>query len=151
MDDRAAIGEVVKTFFAAFTSGPGAGERLAGLRELFAPQAVVVRACGDPAVYDVDGFVAPRAELLTGGRLTGFREWPLDGRTEVFGDVAAHTCTYAKEGVLDGRPFTGRGFKSLHLVRLDGRWLITSVVWDDERDGLTTGPWVYGDHAHSIP
>lgn len=136
MDDRTAIGEVVATFFAAFTSGPGADGRLAGLPGLFVPQAVIVRACGDTAIYDVEGFVAPRAELLTGGRLTDFREWSVDGRTDVFGDVAVHTGTYAKEGVLDGRPFTGRGFKSLHLVRLSGRWLISSVVWEDEREGL---------------
>jgi len=133
MDDEAAIADVIGTFFAAFTSGPEVRTRLAELRELFRPEAVIVRAGVDPAVYDVDGFIAPRAELLTGGRLADFREWEVDGRTDRFGDVAGHVCTYAKEGVLDGRPFTGRGFKSLQLVRLDGRWRISALAWDDER------------------
>jgi len=137
MDDRAAIAEVVATFFAAFASGPDVRTRLAALRELFLPQAVIVRTAGEPVVYDVSGFLAPRAELLTGGRLTGFREWELDGRTDRFGDVAGHACTYAKEGVLDGQPFTGRGFKTLQLVRMDGRWRISALAWDDERAGLS--------------
>ncbi len=140
MDDRAAIDDVVRTFFAAFASGPDVAARLAGLRELFLPEAVIVKAGGDPAVYGVEAFIAPRAELLTGGRLTGFAEWELAGRTDLFGDVAGHVCTYAKEGVLDGRPFTGRGFKTLQFVRLGGGWLISAVAWDDERDGLTVPP-----------
>lgn len=137
MEDRAAIAELVETFFAAFASGPDVLTRLAALRELFLPQAVIVRAAGEPVVYDVDGFIAPRAELLTGGRLTGFREWEVDGRTDRFGDVAGHVSTYAKEGVLDGQPFTGRGFKTLQLVRWDGRWRISALAWDDERPGLS--------------
>lgn len=132
-DDESKIAELVGTFFAAFTSGPGADERLAALRAAFLPEAVIVRACGDPAIYDVDGFLTPRAELLTGGRLTGFREWPLTGRTDAFGDVAQHVCSYAKEGVLDGEPFTGRGFKTLQFLRTPGGWRISAVAWDDER------------------
>ena len=131
-DDDAAIGEAVRTFFAAFTSGPDVRDRLDGLRALFLPQAVIVRTGPDPAVYDVGGFIAPRAELLTGGRLSDFREWELAGRTDRFGDVAARACTYAKEGVLDGERFTGRGFKSLQLARLDGRWRISALAWEDE-------------------
>ena len=133
MDDRTVIDGVVGSFFAAFASGPDVRARLDALRESFLPEAVIVRGGLDPAIYDVDGFIAPRAELLTGGRLAGFREWEVDGRTDLFGDVAARTCTYAKEGVLDGRPFSGRGFKTLQFVRLDGRWRISALAWDDER------------------
>ena len=129
----AAIEGVVGTFFAAFTSGPECAARLEALREVLLPEAVVVRTCGgEPLAYDVDGFIAPRRELLTGGRLVDFREWPLSGRTDVFGDIAQWFGGYAKVGVQDGRPFTGGGMKTIQLVRTSLGWRISAAAWDDE-------------------
>jgi hypothetical protein len=137
-DDRAVIAGIVRTFFAAFTSEEDGGARLDALRQLFLPGAVIVRTGGgEPAVYDVDSFIAPRRELLAGGTLTGFREWELSGRTEIFGDIAQHFCGYAKAGVQQGVPFTGRGMKTLQFVRTPAGWRISAAAWDDEREGLT--------------
>lgn len=135
--DRAAIAHIVETFFAAFTSGSDSTERLDALRELFIPEAVIVRTCGGlPTVYGVDSFIAPRQALLSGGALVGFSEWELSGRTDVFGDIAQHFCSYAKAGVQDGTPFTARGMKTLQFVRTSAGWRISAAAWDDERDGL---------------
>ena len=132
--DRQAIGAVVRTFFAAFATGPDLAERMAALRAAFLPEAVVVRTCGgEPTAYDVEGFIAPREAMLTDGTLSEFREWELDGHTELFGDVAHHFCGYAKEGVQDGSPTSGRGMKSLQLVRTGAGWRISAAAWDDER------------------
>jgi hypothetical protein len=139
--DRDAIAAIVRTFFAAFTSGPDSAARLDALREAFLPQAVIVRTCGgEPAVYDVDGFIAPRQALLSGGTLVDFREWELSGRTEVFGDIAQHFCSYAKSWVQDGQPCTGRGMKTLQFVRVPAGWRISAAAWDDERPGLALDP-----------
>jgi hypothetical protein len=136
--DRAEIAGLVRTFFAAFTSGPDCAGRLDALRQAFLPEAVIVRTCGGPpAVYDVDGFLTPRQALLTGGTLVDFTEWELSGRTEVFGDIAQHFCGYAKSGVQDGIPFTGRGMKTLQFVRTPAGWRISAAAWDDERNGLS--------------
>jgi hypothetical protein len=136
--DRAEIAGIVRTFFAAFTSGPDSTDRLDALRQVFLPEAVIIRTGGgEPAVYDVDGFIAPRQELLASGTLTDFREWELSGRTEIFGDIAQHFCGYAKSGVQDGTPFTARGMKTLQFVRTPAGWRISAAAWDDEREGLT--------------
>src|ERR1700760_2345820 len=114
--DRDAIAELVRTFFAAFTSGPSTSARLDALRALFVPNAVIVRAGGgEPAIYDVEAFIAPREALLTGGSLIDFSEWEVSGRTDVFGDIAAHFCTYAKTGVQNGARFSTRGMKTLQF------------------------------------
>jgi hypothetical protein len=135
--DREAVADVVRVFFGAFTSGPDSAARLEALRALFLPEAVIVRTCGlEPAVYDVEGFIAPRAALLSGGTLLDFSEWELEGHTEVFGDIAHHVASYAKAGVQDGTPFTGRGMKTMQLVRTAGGWRISAVAWDDEREGV---------------
>ncbi|TQN45635.1 uncharacterized protein DUF4440 [Humibacillus xanthopallidus] len=135
--DQAAIEGMVKAFFGAFASGPGCAERMDRLRGLLLPQAVIVRTCGlEPAVMGVEEFIAPREALLTGGSLTDFREWPVEGRIEVFGDIAHWFGSYAKAGAQDGEPFTGRGMKTIQLVRTTGGWRISAAAWDDERDGL---------------
>jgi hypothetical protein len=139
-DTAADIGEIeglVKAFFGAFTSGPDSARRLDTLRSVLLPGAVIVRTCGmEPAVYDVEGFIAPRAALLSGGTLVDFEEWPLSGRTDVFGDIAHWFGAYAKEGVQGGEPFTGRGMKSLQFVRTAEGWRISAAAWDDERPGV---------------
>jgi hypothetical protein len=138
--DREAIAAIVRTFFAAFTSGPDSAARLDDLRAVFLPGAVIVRTCGgEPTVYGVDSFIAPRQALLSGGTLVDFREWELSGQTEVFGDIAQHFCGYAKAGVQDGTPFTARGMKTLQFVRTSAGWRISAAAWDDERDGRTIG------------
>jgi hypothetical protein len=136
--DRTAISDIVRAFLAAFVSGPSAPARLSRLESLFVPEAVIVRTCGgEPAVYGVDSFIAPRRALLTSGALVDFREWELRGRIEIFGDMALYFGSYAKAGVQDGTPFSARGMKSLHLVRTSSGWRISAAVWDDERDGVT--------------
>ena len=63
--------------------------------------------------------------------MEGFREWEVSGHTEVFGDIAQHSCAYAKEGVQDGTPFTGRGHKTFQFLRTPAGWRISSVSWYD--------------------
>ena len=139
--DTGAILGIVDAFFGAFVSGPGCAERMDGLRRLLLPQAVIVRTCGlEPAVMGVEEFIAPREALLTGGTLEHFREWPVKGRVEVFGDIAHWFGSYAKEGTQDGEPFTGRGMKTIQLVRTASGWRISAAAWDDERDGLQLPP-----------
>lgn len=131
MSGATELDAVVATFFAAFTTGPGCAARLDGLRELFLPQAVVVRTGPEPAVDDVDGFLAPRRALLLGGALREFREWETAGRTEQVGALAQRSSAYAKEWVQDGVRHRGTGHKLLQLVRVSGRWRLSALAWED--------------------
>jgi len=74
---------------------------------------------------------------VCGNTLADFQEWAESGRLDVFGDIAHWFGSYAKQGVQDGKPFTGRGMKSLQLIRTAEGWRISAAAWDDERDGLT--------------
>jgi len=136
--DQATIQGIVDAFFGAFVSGPGCAERMDLLRGLLLPQAVIVRTCGmEPLVMGVEEFIAPREALLTDGSLTDFREWPVAGRVEVFGDIAHWFGSYAKAGTQGGEPFSGRGMKTIQFVRTADGWRISAAAWDDEREDLT--------------
>lgn len=135
--DVSEVLSVVRTFFAAFESGEGADERLAALRAVMLPEAVVVRTCGQtPAVYDVDTFIEPRRALLTDGTLVDFSERAVQGRVDVFGDIAHWFGSYEKDGLLRGEPGAGQGMKSVQLVRTDAGWRVSAAAWDDLRDGV---------------
>lgn len=128
-----AIESLVTEFFAAFTTAPDLDVRLDRLRAMFLPGARIVSMAGPSlAAYDVDEFIEPRRALLSGDCFTEFSEWPTSGRVDVFGDVAHWFGHYAKQGVQDDVPFTGRGGKSIQFVRTDGTWLISGAAWDDE-------------------
>ncbi|GAC1528887.1 MAG: hypothetical protein NVS3B1_20290 [Marmoricola sp.] len=135
--DQTEIQALIDCFFNAFTSGcaDDVDARIAALRAVCLPSAVIVRTCGDePAAADVATFTAPRRAMLTDGTLTGFREAALDGRIDLVGDIAQWFGRYAKQGILNGEPYAGTGVTSIQFVRTADGWRISAVVWDDDRD-----------------
>ena len=135
--DVAAIGDLVRCFFAAFTSGDRAESGIEALRAAMLPDAIVVRTCGQtPTVYGVESFLAPRHRLLTDGSLTEFTEQAGRGRIDVFGDIGHWFGHYTKDGLLHGEPYPGAGMKSIQFVRTAAGWRISAAAWDDARPGL---------------
>jgi hypothetical protein len=128
---------VAAAFFAAFDNRGGRREDMSGLRALLLPEARIVKLeAGAAEIMDPDAFIAPREALLNAGSITEFHEWEERAETTVFGAAASRRCTYGKAGLRDGARFEGRGFKATSLIKLDGRWRILSVVWQDEAEGL---------------
>jgi hypothetical protein len=128
-DAKAAIDALTAAFFAAFSSP----DRVPGIAQLFIPQGVIIKNLdAQPVVYSVPEFIAPRLELLAGGRLTDFSEAETTERTEIWGTIAQRWSSYSKSGILDGQPFTGGGWKSSHFVDTPDGWRFASLIWDDE-------------------
>jgi hypothetical protein len=135
-DDRQAIDALTRAFFGVFSNRDGKRPGLDVLYELCLPEAVIVKTCADaPTIYNLREFIEPRARLLNEGSLREFFEEELAERTDIFGNVAQRFCSYRKSGFLDGEPFEAKGMKCLQFVKSSGRWLISAVAWDDERDG----------------
>jgi hypothetical protein len=87
-------------------------------------------------VQSLDEFIEQRRPLLTQGRLVDFAERETDSRTWIAGNIAGRESLYEKSGVLDGIAFRTRGAKQMQFVRLDGRWWISALAWDDAREGF---------------
>ena len=135
--DRAAIEDIARRFFAAFTNAGGAVPDVEGLERLFLPAGIIVKAVGDAReVYSVRNFIAPRLRILTDGTLTDFREEETEARTDILGNVAQRICLYRKSGVMAGERIEGKGVKVLQFVRDAAGWRLSAVAWDDEREGL---------------
>ncbi len=134
------IGALTREFFGAFTNKGRLPPDVDRLYRLLIPQAVITKRAGpDCEIYDVKQFIEPRRQLLTGGRLVDFEEAETSGRTDFFGGIAQRFCRYRKAGVLDGRPFTGTGTKSMQFIKLDGEWRISAVAWEDDSPATPPG------------
>lgn len=125
-------------FFSTFNNKNGKQADLDSLAEIFVAGGLIVKTCGEsPSVCNLAEFIAPRRALLNGGDLQEFSEEETWERTDIFGGVAQRLCVYEKSGVLSGQEFTSQGMKSIQLVKTEAGWKISSVAWDDEREGLS--------------
>jgi len=136
MKDKRALNKLTATFLRAFSDEPGKKVDLSNLRKLFFAEGLIVKNCGHVELYNLDTFIEPREKLLNDGTLVDFREEELFEKTEIFGNIAHRFSLYQKSGVLSGVAFETKGMKSLQFVKTKDGWKISSVAWDDEREGL---------------
>jgi hypothetical protein len=67
----------------------------------------------------------------------GFFERSIANRVEEFGNLVHVWSTYeSRHAAGDAKPFA-RGVNSIQIVHAQGRYWLASVLWDDERPGLT--------------
>ncbi len=67
----------------------------------------------------------------------GFFERSIANRVEEFGNLVHVWSTYeSRHTAEDATPFT-RGINSIQIVHAQGRFWVASIMWDDERSGLT--------------
>lgn len=129
---RAELDRLMGVFVGAFTNTAGRRPDLEVIRDVFVPEGRIIANVGDePVIYDLDGFIAPRQEMLTDGTLTEFSEWEVTERTEVFGSVAHRFSEYGKSGYHNGAWFEGGGHKTTQFLRTPAGWRMSSLAWDD--------------------
>lgn len=125
---------VVKALYATISGPPGPRD-WQRLRSLFAPDgrlaAIVPQRGGGvrTALMTVDDYVrraGPRLEQ------EGFFEQEIARTAQVFGDLAHVFSTYEiRRSLADAKPLL-RGINSIQLVRLDGRWAVLQILWEQE-------------------
>ena len=133
-DDRAQINALTHRFLSAFTNRDGSIPTLPALPHYCLLDATfrVADALGTVTTTDLHGFIAPRAELLAGGRLRDFEEHEIESRTDIQGAIAQRWLRYVQRGTLDGVPFEGGGTKALQFVRTARDWKIAALMWTDD-------------------
>jgi hypothetical protein len=133
-----AISHLTAAFFEAVSFPSGGRPDYERIRTLFVDRGLLVKNTGDaPEISTVDEFIAPRQQLVDSGRLTAFSETESSHSTEVFGNIAQRLSVYAKSGTQDGADFDALGVISTQFIRTPHGWRILSMIWDDEREGLT--------------
>jgi hypothetical protein len=125
-------------FFHAVSFDIGQRPAYATIRGLFIDGAKLIKNSSEfPEVSSVDEFIAARQRLVDSGALTSFAEIDPAEITEAFGNIAHRFSTYKKRGTMDGEAIEGAGVISTQFIRTPSGWKMSSMAWDDERQGLT--------------
>jgi len=139
--DRRIIREMLRDDY-AMLSGPAGRATIDRVKHYFHPAARLVRTGigpdGEPftTVMSVDDHHADVDEKLA---KLDFLEEELEHDCEIFGNVARVRSVYRSVYGSGGAARENRGVNFFNLVRENGEWKIISVVWDNERDGLSLG------------
>jgi hypothetical protein len=66
-----------------------------------------------------------------------FYELEIDCRIDVFGNMAQAWSLYEAKHHPDDETPERRGINSFQFYKDNGRWMIMSMIWDNEREGLS--------------
>jgi hypothetical protein len=133
-------------------SAPPAERDWDGIRHYYHPEARLVRTGLNPdgtpfiKVFTLDTYIENVRQVLEGVR---FSEVEVAQESVVFGNVARLSSVYEYTRETGTETVRGRGVNFFTLVHDAGEWRVMSIVWDNERPGLTLPPEVYSPRAAS--
>jgi len=126
--DLAEIDRTVLAVYDVISGPPGQKRDFDRMRSLFAPGATM-KAIGPKGLRGgtVEDYISRNSAIL---EKEGFTETELGHRVELWGNLATVWSSY------DGRTANGsfheRGINSFQLVKVDGKWLVASILWQEE-------------------
>ena len=125
--DLAGIDAAIRGVYEVISGPPGQKRDFDRMRSLFAPNATM-KAIGPKGLRGgtVEDYIARNSAIL---EKEGFTERELGRRVEIWGGLATAWSAY------DGRTASGsfheRGINSFQLVKVDGKWLVASILWQE--------------------
>ena len=131
--DVSSIDNIVKAIYEAITLSESEKPDMDRLRDLFTPQAVLIRVTPDQVIeMDPASFILYFSERIRTGALKSFYEAEISRKTHLYGSIAQVWSTY-KKGINTEDPESfGRGINSIQLYYDGIRWWISSILWEDE-------------------
>jgi hypothetical protein len=131
--------EMTAALYRVVSAPPGQRD-WGSVRDYYHPDARLVRTGVNPdgspfaRVMSLDAYIANVEERLVEVR---FSEVELTHEAVVFGNVARLTSVYEFTWRSPSETRQGRGVNFFTLIFDAGRWRIMSIVWDNERSGLS--------------
>ena len=139
MADDPQLDALIHAFYDA-VSGPAGARDWSLEREIFHPQARLMRTGVDEQgrpwirVMSVDEYIEDTAPFFAAN---DFYEIEVARRADRFGNVAQVRSVYeARKSPGDARVLK-RGVNSIQLFHDGDRWWVVSVLWDNERPGVS--------------
>jgi Domain of unknown function (DUF4440) len=126
--DLAGINRTIHDTYAVISGPAGQKRDFDKMRALFAPGALL-RVITPKGIRGgtLDDYIAKSGPIL---EKEGFTEHELGRRTEVYGNLATVWSSY--DGRTQSGSFHERGINSFQLVKVDGKWLVASILWQEE-------------------
>jgi hypothetical protein len=125
--DLAGIDQAIRGVYEVISGPPGQQRDFDRMRLLFAPNATL-KAIGPKGLRggSLEDYISRNSAIL---EKEGFTERELGRRVEVWGWLA--TAWSAYDGRTANGSFHERGINSFQLVKVDGKWLVASILWQE--------------------
>ena len=126
--DGAAIDQLIRDTYAVISGPAGKKRDVEQMRRQFAPDAML-RAIGPDGLRggSNEDYIAKSVPIM---EKEGFAEVELGRRVEIYGNLASVWSAY--EGRNDDGSYHERGVNSFQLVKLNGKWVVASLIWQEE-------------------
>jgi hypothetical protein len=125
--DLAGIDAAIRGVYEVISGPPGQKRDFDRMRSLFAPGATL-KAIGPKGLRggSLEDYISRNKDAL---EREGFTERELGRRVEVWGGLA--TAWSAYDGRTANGSFHERGINSFQLVKINGKWLVASILWQE--------------------
>lgn len=110
-------------------------DRFAGL--FASPASPCVRVTpGAVLATDLEGFLKNFGDRVCSGGIKSFREEEVSRRLTAYGNIIQAISVYRKTVNSSNPGDFVRGVNALQLFRIEGRWRIAGLIWQDETEGF---------------
>ena len=126
--DLAGIDAAIRGVYEVISGPPGETRDFDRMRSLFAPNATL-KSISPRGLHggSLEDYISRNKDVL---ERDGFTERELGRRVEIWGGLA--TAWSAYDGRTANGSFHERGINSFQLVKVDGKWLVASNLWQEE-------------------
>ena len=134
-NDLQAIDDLTADLYRSICFEKGGRPPVDKLHDLFIPQGLMINNSEEtPLLMSVESFIQSFRSRIEDGTIVSFMEKELSNITEIFGKIAHRFSTYeTKFDLTREEPFTV-GINSIQFVEIGGRWLISSIVWNNQTE-----------------
>ena len=144
-DDVQTIAGIIDAYYASVSGPKGQARDWSRFLSLFMPDArfIVARVVDGksvPLALSPDEFISSNRTYFERG---GYFEQDIHREVDTFGHIAQVFSTYASRRAQEDPEPYARGINSFQLIKTDGRWWITSIMWDHENQESNPIPPAY--------
>jgi hypothetical protein len=136
-DDLNLIDDLTSELYNAICFEVGDHPSVEKLRELLIPTANMIKNDGGtPEIMTVNDFIKAFNERISDGTIKSFYEGEINNITEIFGTIAQRFSTYKTKFDLDKPEPFSIGINSIQFLKINNKWKISSIVWNNQNDEL---------------
>lgn len=125
-----AINQAVMRAYNAISFKPGTQPDFSAIEAAFLPDATFVSfRGGKQRKSTLAEYLSNYRSMIESGKVSSFQEVELGGKTEYFGHIGHRISAYGSY-VNDSDKIVERGVNSFQVMKVDGQWLVYTVIWD---------------------
>ncbi|MBC8052391.1 MAG: hypothetical protein H7Y13_04960 [Sphingobacteriaceae bacterium] len=132
------IDKLTSQFYECICFNPEHYPKYDQLQELFYGDGKLLNGNYDqPLEFTVQSYVQAIMHQIDDGNVVFYSQQEISDITEVFGKTAQRISVYEYSSTAENIEPWNRGVNYMQFILIEGQWKIVSMLWNDEKEGLT--------------